>query len=171
MLGSYPLAVSSEFIYDDDDDEQSFERLKHHAGDKGVRPDLSTQRHAERSVVEDPSVPSVDCCVNSTEEDSHPLPRAWMTRSASEEEHHMRPPLGRDADTKNKPPISIIALAKVAVLHRRWIRKKHPPIGTTDLVFPEDCSILTADIFPDKILNASNIPERNHAGYVFPNFI
>ena len=169
--GNDPLAVNYRELLYGDDDEPSYKPFKNYVDDTGVKPDLSTQRHIEKSAVEDSSLPSVDPCVNSTEEDSYPLPRAWMTRSASEEEHQVHLPLGRGPDTRNKPTISILTLAKAAILLKRWIRKKHPPIETTHLVLPDDCPILIPDVIPEEPWSALEILERNHATYVIPSLI
>jgi hypothetical protein len=75
-----------------------------------VKLDLSTQRYLERSVVGSPSVDPPVILIKDSEE-NYPLPRAWMTKSATEKEYQVPPAPDQDLDAKHKPRTSIIALA------------------------------------------------------------
>jgi hypothetical protein len=155
------LSVRTELISDDDNDDTSYEALKNQVGDKGMKPDLSNLRPLETSTVE---ARSVDPGLNSTEENSYPLPRALMTRNTSEKESQMCLPSERDPNTKKPLKISIVPLTKVVVLLRRWIRKKHPRMGGAALISPEDCPIRNLESTPEQVLNTLDCPERKHSG-------
>jgi hypothetical protein len=95
-----------------------------------------------------------------------------MTANPTEDGHHVSLPI-RPLNIRNKPKVSIAGLAKAAVLPRRWIRRKHPPLGNTALLPSTERRITTPASNTEKGggVECLDHPNKVHFKYVGSLFI
>jgi hypothetical protein len=113
--------------------------------------DHSTDHQSGCGIIEEtPSNPGV----GPGENNSYPLPQAWMTRSEDETRGFLLPE--RTANSVGRTKLSIIALSTAAILLRRWIRSSRRQ--------KEEITLISApDITEEQALSVSDHPTHSPA--------
>jgi hypothetical protein len=133
------------------------------AGHTSIRATPQPKQHVEPSFTEQtPVYPEL----NSSDENSYPLPPAWMTKSAPDEGPQTSPS-EQPLRARNKPKVSIVALATAAVFLRRWMHRKRPPAVDETLDPSTECAVPISNVIVEEPgLIASSHSVTEHFGFV-----